>query len=148
MTDKRQRLYGTASEHAVFYQYNFHSAANIYAGMVQTESPYYQPTPPPPAPFANVLGRFPGDPAYNCAAGDEFSGCDESWAIIMTGSKNIFVAGAGIYSVSSCRKHVEASNSVTFLVSILITSHLVVLDICTNLYRYSIVSKGIDAVEK
>ncbi|KAK1590378.1 uncharacterized protein LY79DRAFT_590568 [Colletotrichum navitas] len=47
-------LYGTASEHSVFYQYNFHSVANIYVGMLQTESPYYQPTPPPPAPFAAV----------------------------------------------------------------------------------------------
>ncbi|GFP60365.1 glucan 1,3-beta-glucosidase [Trichoderma asperellum] len=91
-------LYGTASEHSVFYQYNFHSASNIYAGMLQTESPYYQPTPPPPAPFANVVGKFPGDPDYTCAAGDEFSGCDESWSTIITGSENIFIAAAGIYS--------------------------------------------------
>jgi len=32
-------LYGTSSEHAVFYQYNFHRARNIFAGMIQTESP-------------------------------------------------------------------------------------------------------------
>lgn len=67
--------------------------------MLQTESPYYQPTPPPPAPFANVVGKFPGDPDYTCAAGDEFSGCDESWSTIITGSENIFIAAAGIYSV-------------------------------------------------
>ncbi|KFY31396.1 hypothetical protein V493_01147 [Pseudogymnoascus sp. VKM F-4281 (FW-2241)] len=91
-------LYATASEHAVFYQYNFHSAANIFAGMVQTESPYFQPTPAPPAPFAAVVGLFPGDPDYTCAAGDEFSGCDESWAVIMKRSENIFIASAGIYS--------------------------------------------------
>jgi glucan 1,3-beta-glucosidase len=31
-------LYGTASEHAVLYQYEFYDAANVYASMIQTES--------------------------------------------------------------------------------------------------------------
>jgi len=30
-------LYGTASEHAVMYQYEFHKARNLMAGMIQTE---------------------------------------------------------------------------------------------------------------
>jgi hypothetical protein len=94
----RTRLYGVASEHAVFYQFNFHKAQNIFAGLLQTESPYYQPTPPPPAPFKSAVGIFPGDPTYACAAGDEFSGCDESWAIIIRESQNIFIASAGLYS--------------------------------------------------
>ncbi|KAH9209807.1 pectate lyase superfamily protein-domain-containing protein [Leptodontidium sp. 2 PMI_412] len=91
-------LYATASEHSVFYQYNFNGAANIFAGLLQTESPYFQPSPPPPAPFTNVVGTFAGDPKYTCSAGDEFSGCDESWSVIMTKSENIFVASAGLYS--------------------------------------------------
>ncbi|KAI1452083.1 glycoside hydrolase family 55 protein [Annulohypoxylon moriforme] len=91
-------LYATASEHAVFYQYNFHKASNIFAGMLQTESPYFQPTPPPPAPFEAVLDLFPGDPDYTCDANDDFSGCDESWGVIIRESTNIFIAGAGIYS--------------------------------------------------
>jgi len=66
--------------------------------MLQTESPYYQPTPPPPAPFANVVGLYPSDPTYSCTSGNEFSGCDESWALIITKSENIFIAGAGLYS--------------------------------------------------
>ncbi|KAK1991996.1 pectin lyase-like protein [Colletotrichum falcatum] len=90
-------LYATASEHAVFYQYNFHKAKNIFAGMLQTESPYYQPTPPPPAPFAAVVGDFQGDPDYTCATND-FGGCDQSWAVIVRESENVFVAGAGICS--------------------------------------------------
>jgi hypothetical protein len=93
-------LYGTASEHSVFYQYNFYNAANLFVGMLQTESPYYQPTPKPPAPFANVVGKFVGDPTYSCASGDDFSGCDDSWSTIITGSQNIFIAAAGVYSVS------------------------------------------------
>ncbi|KAF6837096.1 exo-beta-D-glucanase [Colletotrichum musicola] len=91
-------LYGTSSEHAVMYQYNFHNAASVFAAMIQTESPYYQPTPNPPAPFGNSVGLFPGDPDYSCAAGDEFSGCDESWAVIMRGCEDIHVASAGLYS--------------------------------------------------
>ncbi|KAL2020075.1 hypothetical protein VTK56DRAFT_8879 [Thermocarpiscus australiensis] len=27
-------LYGTASEHAVYYQYNFHKARNVFAAMI------------------------------------------------------------------------------------------------------------------
>lgn len=91
-------LYATASEHSVFYQYNFNGAANIFAGFLQTESPYFQPTPPPPAPFAAVVGNFSGDPDYSCAANNNFSGCDESWSVIMTKSENIFIASAGLYS--------------------------------------------------
>lgn len=49
-------------------------ASNIFARMLQTESPYFQPTPPPPAPFAVVVGDFPGDPDYTYAEGGEFSG--------------------------------------------------------------------------
>jgi hypothetical protein len=66
--------------------------------MLQTESPYFQPSPMPPAPFTNVVGTFAGDPDYTCSAGNEFSGCDESWSVIMTKCENIFIAGAGLYS--------------------------------------------------
>lgn len=90
-------LYGTSSEHAVFYQYNFNKASNIFAGMIQTESPYYQPTPKAPKPFEGAVGRIAGDPDYRCAGGD-FDGCDSSWSVIIRGSQNIFIAGAGMYS--------------------------------------------------
>ncbi|KAL2137006.1 hypothetical protein VTI74DRAFT_10482 [Chaetomium olivicolor] len=69
-------LYGTAPEHAVYYQYNFHNACNVFAAMIQTESPYYQPTPPPPAPFTKEVDVLPGDPDYN--------------------SSNISITGAGL----------------------------------------------------
>ncbi len=66
--------------------------------MIQTESPYYQPTPKPPAPFDAVVGVFRGDPSYECKKDDKFNGCDESWGVIIERSENIFVAGAGVYS--------------------------------------------------
>ncbi len=64
--------------------------------MIQTESPYYQPTPKPPAPFASDVGVFPGDPAFLCNNGGE--GCDASWAVRMVESSNITISGAGLYS--------------------------------------------------
>lgn len=66
--------------------------------MIQSESPYYQPTPKPPSPFTNAVGVISGDPTYDCKEDDEYNGCDESWALIIRKSSNIFIAGAGMYS--------------------------------------------------
>lgn len=98
-------LYGTASEHNIFYQYNFINASNIFTTMIQTESPYFQPKPRPPEPFGESKNfKFPGDPDYTFCngsvgvAGQPDSGCDASWAVIMSGCENIHIAGAGTYS--------------------------------------------------
>ncbi|KAK3934568.1 glucan 1,3-beta-glucosidase [Diplogelasinospora grovesii] len=90
-------LYATASEHAVYYQFNFAQAQNIYAGLLQTESPYYQPTPSAPAPYAPDLGVMDSDPEYDCGR-TQFDGCDSSWAVIMSGCQDIVVASMGVYS--------------------------------------------------
>ncbi|KAH7035830.1 pectate lyase superfamily protein-domain-containing protein, partial [Microdochium trichocladiopsis] len=90
-------LYGTASEHSVLYQYNFDNAMTIFTTMLQTESPYYQPTPKPPAPFAGALGVFKSDPFYECTQGVA-DGCDESWAVVIRKSQGIHVSTAGTYS--------------------------------------------------
>lgn len=65
--------------------------------MIQTESPYYQPVPKAPKPFDLSVGVLPGDPDYSCKGGD-FDGCNSSWGVMITGSQNVFIAGAGIYS--------------------------------------------------
>ncbi|KAI0861353.1 glycoside hydrolase family 55 protein [Xylaria cubensis] len=96
-SQKATWLYGTASEHSVFYQYNFNGARNIYTTFLQTESPYYQPTPKPPAPFNSAVGAVSGDPDYSCN-GSDADGCDESWAVIMRNSQNIHIGAAGTYS--------------------------------------------------
>ncbi|KAH8714014.1 putative glucan endo-1,3-beta-glucosidase [Beauveria bassiana] len=97
-SQKATFLYGTASEHSVFYQYNFHRASNIVTTFLQTESAYFQPTPKPPAPFTNNVRVFPGDPDYSCKAADDFNGCDSSWAVVMTESSNVLIGSAGVYS--------------------------------------------------
>ncbi|GFF43597.1 glucan 1,3-beta-glucosidase [Aspergillus udagawae] len=89
-------LYGTASEHSVYYQSNINNAKYLFAGMIQTECRYYQPTPTPPAPFANDVGVFSSNPSFSYKAGE--AGCDESWAVMIRNSEDVFIAGAGLYS--------------------------------------------------
>ncbi|KAJ7061666.1 glycoside hydrolase family 55 protein [Mycena amicta] len=80
-------LVGTASEHHVIYQYAFNNAQNIYAGLIQTETPYFQPVPIPPAPFStNALYADPSEPVI------------DAWGLVITGSFNMFIYGAGLYS--------------------------------------------------
>jgi hypothetical protein len=88
-------LWGTASEHAVFYQYQIAKASNIFMGMIQTESPYFQPTPPSPQPFRT--GLFTSDPDFqNCKPGDVK--CAVSWAVRIIDSSTVYILGAGLYS--------------------------------------------------
>ncbi|TRM62663.1 glycoside hydrolase family 55 protein [Schizophyllum amplum] len=82
-------MIGTASEHHVLYQYNLNGAKNHYMGLIQTETPYYQPSPAVPAPF--TFNTAIGDPTFP-------SGLQSSWALNIAGSENIFVFGAGLYS--------------------------------------------------
>ncbi|KAI1863819.1 uncharacterized protein JN550_009317 [Neoarthrinium moseri] len=90
-------LYGTASEHAVIYQYQFSKARHVYASMIQTESPYYQPNPAPPAPVKDSVGVFNNDPDYVCSGANPV-GCDASWALRILESSSVTIHGAGLYS--------------------------------------------------
>ncbi|KAJ0379859.1 hypothetical protein COL26b_002012 [Colletotrichum chrysophilum] len=90
-------LYGTASEHAVYYQYNLFGAQNVFAGLLQTESPYYQPMPTAPSPYKAEVGVVRGDPKYDCS-GTDFDGCDSSWGLLVSTSQDVYIASAGIYS--------------------------------------------------
>ncbi|KAH8927659.1 glycoside hydrolase family 55 protein [Atractiella rhizophila] len=80
-------LMGTGSEHWGLYQYNFKGAQNVFAGLIQTESAYYQPTPAP--------SFYPANSAY----GDPTSyPGDYGWATLIQNSAHIWIAGAGQYN--------------------------------------------------
>ncbi|TFY54718.1 hypothetical protein EVJ58_g8694 [Rhodofomes roseus] len=82
-------MIGTASEHHVLYQYNLAGAQNHYIGVMQTESPYYQPLPMPPTPFSiNDTYKDPSLPIDLTAA----------WGLYIQSSTDITVFGAGLYS--------------------------------------------------
>ncbi|KAK3390748.1 pectate lyase superfamily protein-domain-containing protein [Podospora didyma] len=96
-SQKASWLYGTASEHSVYYQYNFNGARNIFRIFLQIESPYYQPTPKPPDPFQSAVGKLPANPDYSCKGGDA-DVYDESWAVILKNCQNVHIGAAGTYS--------------------------------------------------
>ncbi|KAF8900746.1 exo-beta-1,3-glucanase [Gymnopilus junonius] len=82
-------MIGTAAEHHVLYQYNLVGAQNHYMGLIQTETPYFQPTPTAPAPFS-VNPDFKDPSPYSSGA--------SAWALTITSSQNILIFGAGLYS--------------------------------------------------
>lgn len=84
-------MIGTGSEHHVLYQYSLVGARDHYMGLIQTESPYYQPEPAAPAPF--TINQWYKDPSME--------GQTSSWALEVRQSHNIFVFGAGLYSFFS-----------------------------------------------
>ncbi|KAF5378141.1 hypothetical protein D9615_007528 [Tricholomella constricta] len=84
-------MIGTA-EHHVLYQYNIVNARNHFMGLIQTESPYYQPTPAAPGPFS--IQSTWKDPSFP-------SGLTSSWALNVASSTDIIIFGAGLYSFFS-----------------------------------------------
>lgn len=89
-------MWATGSEHHTLYQFQFYEAVDVFAGFIQTETPYMQPSPdaksqPYPTDFANYH-----DPDYAtvCVAGQV---CD-AFALRIVNSRSIHIYGAGLYS--------------------------------------------------
>jgi len=88
-------LYGNGVEHHALYQYQFSGAKDIFAGYIQTETPYWQPSPDAisqPYPLNSAIS----DPVYStfCPAGQI---CDALGLRILN-SQNIHLYGVGLYS--------------------------------------------------
>jgi len=87
-------MYGTAMEHSAIYEYNFYQAQNVYAGMIQTELPYYQPSLDAPSVYA--FGSDPSDPQF-CDLSDDYR-CEMGYALSLRESQQVMIYGAGLYS--------------------------------------------------
>ncbi|KAJ6011880.1 hypothetical protein N7499_013150 [Penicillium canescens] len=91
-------LTGTGSEHHWLYNYNFNSAQNVYAGMLQTESPYMQgegATQTAPAPWT-AESSF-GDPDFSwCGANDQK--CRTSLATNVNGGKDVLLYNSAAWA--------------------------------------------------
>nr|QZS37377.1 C016B protein [Hypoxylon sp. CO27-5] len=91
-------LVGTSIEHHVRYQYQFSKTQNIFAGQIQTETPYHQPNPGARQPFP--LNTTIDDPNFDilCPQGSSPATCSEAWGLRVSASKSVLIYGAGLYS--------------------------------------------------
>lgn len=91
-------LSGTAFEHNWLYQYNLFNAENIFAGMQQTETAYFQgasAVEAVPAPW--VANSSYGDPDYSWCAGGANS-CRMGLAENIDGGSNIYLHNAAFWA--------------------------------------------------
>lgn len=84
-------FYSTAAEHNVLYQYQIRDAKNIFMGMIQTETPYWESNPMVTAPFP--INAAYNDPPYASCT----SKMCKSWALRIIDSE-VLIYGAGLYS--------------------------------------------------
>ncbi|KAI0394941.1 glycoside hydrolase family 55 protein [Xylariaceae sp. FL0594] len=93
-------LVGTSVEHHARYQYSFLRTRDVYAGQIQTETPYYQPNPSSRSPFPL---NATSDPYIDvsCPKATAAANCAEAWGLVVQKSKNVLVYGAGLYSFFS-----------------------------------------------
>ncbi|KAL5320242.1 hypothetical protein ACEPPN_011043 [Leptodophora sp. 'Broadleaf-Isolate-01'] len=91
-------LVGTGSEHHWLYNYNFNRAQNVFAGLLQTETPYMQGEGAyqlAPAPWT-ADARY-GDPDFSwCGGGD--GPCRSSLGQNVNGGSNIFLYNTASWS--------------------------------------------------
>ena len=88
-------MYGTSSEHSQLYNFEFANAQNVYAGVLQSETPYMQSNP------TALNGGFKPsdtyfDPDFSSCNGD--AGCEKAWGLRVFASTDILIYGAGFYS--------------------------------------------------
>jgi len=82
-------LWANGVEHHANYQYQFNSASNIFAGFIQTETPYYMPTPDASNQPYGTSSAY-SDPVYPSGA--------SAYGLRVLNSKNVLVYGGGLYS--------------------------------------------------
>lgn len=86
-------LWGTSSEHHQLYNYQVSSAKNVFMGLIQSETPYYQSNPTALTPYTPQNSW--NDPDFsNCTT----NSCRKAWGLRVLGSSDVFIYGAGLYS--------------------------------------------------
>lgn len=94
-------MVGTGVEHHQLYQFQFANAANVFAGFIQTETPYWQPNPDAASPYA--YSATYNDPQFSTDGSTDDPSLsstpqDEAWGLRILDSTSILIYGAGHYS--------------------------------------------------
>ncbi|KAF3926256.1 hypothetical protein ABW20_dc0104656 [Dactylellina cionopaga] len=101
-TDGPVWMYGHAVEHNVLYNYQLVNTKNIFMGVIQTETPYFQSNPRAREPFPPVPEYYDPDFEASCAVADvpkdKTQLCEKSWGLRILNSSDVFTFGAGLYS--------------------------------------------------
>ncbi|KAJ6109080.1 hypothetical protein N7486_001314 [Penicillium sp. IBT 16267x] len=87
-------LWGTASEHHQLYNYQVSNAENVFMGVIQTETPYYQSNPSALTPFTPQPKKW-NDPDFSTCT---TASCRKSWGLRVLNSSHTYIYGAGLYS--------------------------------------------------
>ncbi|KAJ5131227.1 uncharacterized protein N7515_007266 [Penicillium bovifimosum] len=86
-------LWGTSSEHHQLYNYQVSNAKNVFMGLIQSETPYYQSNPTSLTPYTPQDSW--NDPTFaNCKT----NSCRKAWGLRVLGSSDVYIYGAGLYS--------------------------------------------------
>lgn len=92
---------GTAFEHNTLYQYQLEKAKNVFVGLQQTETPYWQgPSNPNAAPAPWVPDARYNDPTFsNCDGGSDTHGeqCNMAWGMRIVGGESIYIYNSGLW---------------------------------------------------
>ncbi|SMY20093.1 unnamed protein product [Zymoseptoria tritici ST99CH_1A5] len=76
-------LVGTGSEHHTLYAYQFVDASNVFAALMQVETPYWQPLPRAPLPWTPDAAW--NDPDFAGCQASNISQCNMQWALRIIG---------------------------------------------------------------
>lgn len=86
-------LWGTSAEHNVLYDYQVSHASNVFMGVIQHETAYYQGNPNALSPYTSQTTYT--DPTFaECTQ----SNCARTWALRVIDSTNVFLYGGGLYN--------------------------------------------------
>lgn len=124
-------LYGTSAEHSTLYNYQWHNSQNTFAGVIQTETAYFQGNPDSLIPFTPQESW--SDPTFaDCTAAN----CARTWGARFVDSSDIFIYGSGLYNFFN------NYNTPVCLGTSSCQERMVDIENSTNIYLWAFNTKG------